>query len=64
MFKHYFEQVEGISFFPLLSLVIFVLFFLGLLIWMLQVNKDYIHEMAELPLKDDQPQSSTLDRKG
>lgn len=57
MFKHYFERVEGIEFFPLLSLVMFVLFFLGLLIWVLKVNKGYINEMAHLPLKDDQVES-------
>jgi len=59
MFKHYFERVEGIEFYPLLSLVIFVLFFVGLLIWVLRVNKGYIREMSNLPLKDDQPLSST-----
>jgi cytochrome c oxidase cbb3-type subunit 4 len=57
MFKHYFERVAGIEFFPLLSLVIFVLFFVGLLIWVFRVNKGYIHEMSNLPLKDDQPLS-------
>lgn len=61
MFKHYFEQVEGIGFFPLLSLFIFVLFFLALLVWVVRVNKNYIREMADLPLKDDQPQPSTLE---
>jgi cytochrome c oxidase cbb3-type subunit IV len=54
MFKHYFERVEGIEFFPLLSLVIFVLFFVALLIWVFRVNKRYIHDMAHLPLSDDQ----------
>lgn len=57
MFKHYFERVEGIEFFPILSLVIFVLFFLALLIWVLKVNKAYINEMAHLPLKNDQAES-------
>ena len=55
MFKHYFERIEGIDFFPILSLLIFVLFFLTLLIWVFRVNKGYVQEMSNLPLKEDQP---------
>jgi cytochrome c oxidase cbb3-type subunit 4 len=55
MFKHYFERIEGIDFFPILSLLIFVLFFLGLLIWVFRVNKGYVQQMSHLPLKEDQP---------
>jgi cytochrome c oxidase cbb3-type subunit 3 len=55
MFKHYFERIEGIDFFPILSLLIFVLFFLTLLIWVFRVNKGYVQDMSNLPLKEDQP---------
>jgi cytochrome c oxidase cbb3-type subunit IV len=58
MFKHYFEQIEGIGFYPILSLLIFFLFFSGLLIWVVRVNKGYVREMAQLPLKNDQPGST------
>jgi cytochrome c oxidase cbb3-type subunit IV len=58
MFKHYFEQIEGIGFYPILSLLIFFLFFSGLLIWVIRVNKGYVREMAQLPLKNDQPGST------
>jgi len=58
MFKHYFEQIEGIGFYPILSLLIFFLFFSGLLIWVMRVNKGYVREMAQLPLKNDQPGST------
>ena len=59
MFKHYFEQIDGIAFFPLLSLMIFFLFFVSLLIWVVKVNKGYIQEMSNLPLAEEQAPSST-----
>jgi cbb3-type cytochrome oxidase subunit 3 len=52
MFKHYFEQVEGIATMPLISLVIFFTFFLGLTVWVLRANKQYLGEVAALPLED------------
>jgi len=52
MFKHYFEQIEGIAVYPLISFGIFFLFFLGLLIWVLCVNKQYINTMREKPLEE------------
>ena len=53
MFKHYFEQIDGIEIYPLIALFVFVGFFLGLLIWVMKANKKYIKEMSELPLEDD-----------
>ena len=53
MFKHYFEQIDGIEIFPMIALFVFITFFLGLLIWVIKANKKYIKEMSELPLEDD-----------
>ncbi|MBD0258638.1 MAG: cytochrome C oxidase Cbb3 [Cytophagales bacterium] len=52
MFKHYFEQVEGIATMPLISLVIFFTFFVGLTVWVIRANKHYLGEMEALPLED------------
>ncbi len=52
MFKHYFEQVEGIATMPLISLVIFFAFFLGLTVWVIRANKQYLGEVEALPLED------------
>lgn len=54
MFKHYFEQIDGIEIFPMIALFVFISFFLGLIIWVLKANKKYIKEMSELPLEDDE----------
>ena len=50
MFKYYFERIENIEIWPIISLIIFFSFFVGLLIWVLKVDKNYIDEMKKLPL--------------
>lgn len=52
MFKYYFEQVENVEVWPIISLVIFLTFFVGLLIWVVKVDKKYIKEMSDLPMDD------------
>ncbi len=59
MFKHYFEQVEGIATMPLISLVIFFTFFVGLTVWVIRANKQYLGEVEALPLEDNTIQDST-----
>lgn len=53
MFKHYFEQIDGIEVFPLIALFIFVMFFVLLLVWVFKVKKGYINTMSNLPLEVD-----------
>lgn len=50
MFKHYFEQVQHIGIFPVISLIIFFSFFLLLILWLIKVDKNHISQMRELPL--------------
>ncbi len=50
MFKYYFEQVEGVAIWPIISLTIFFTFFIGLLWWVMKVDKSYIDEMKNLPI--------------
>ena len=53
MFKHYFERIsEQVAIYPLISLTIFFLFFLGMGIWVATVKKTYIDHMSALPLED------------
>ena len=53
--KHHMETIAGIEIFPLISFVIFFLFFLGLLIWVFRTDKEHIRKMAEMPLGDTSP---------
>jgi hypothetical protein len=50
MFKHYFEQVQNIGIFPVISLIIFFSFFVLLILWLIRVDKNHISEMRHLPL--------------
>jgi cytochrome c oxidase cbb3-type subunit IV len=56
MFKHYFERIAGIETFPVLSLIIFFLFFLGLLIWVIRADTGFIAEMKNVPLDSKETQ--------
>jgi flagellar biogenesis protein FliO len=55
MFKYYFERIQDIEIFPVISLLIFVLFFVSLLIWVVKADKKYIQSMEHLPLQEDKP---------
>ena len=55
MFKHYFDNIQGIEIYPIISLIIFVSFFAGLLVWVFRVDRKYIDRMKELPMDDEHP---------
>lgn len=52
MFKHYFEGAENIAVGPVISLIIFFIFFIVLLYWVFKVDKSFIKKMEEMPLND------------
>ena len=54
MFKHYFEQVENVAVWPIISLSIFFLFFVGLIIYVSKIRKEHVKHMEDMPLKDGQ----------
>ncbi len=51
MFDNIFKTIEGIAVYPVFSLLIFFLFFVGLAIWVLKVDKKYIQKMSEIPFE-------------
>jgi cytochrome c oxidase cbb3-type subunit 4 len=50
--KHNMETIDGVAIFPILSLVIFFVFFLGLGIWVFSYKKEKIDELSNIPLND------------
>ncbi|MFE3867971.1 cbb3-type cytochrome oxidase subunit 3 [Flavobacterium sp. LS2P90] len=52
--KHNMETIEGVSIYPILSLLIFFIFFVGLGIWVFSYKKEKINEMSQIPLNDNQ----------
>jgi cytochrome c oxidase cbb3-type subunit IV len=53
MFKYYFEQINNVAIWPLISLIIFFTFFVGLLVYVWRADKSFINKMKNLPLEDD-----------
>lgn len=60
MFKYYFEQIHNVEVWPIISLSIFFIFFLGLLIWVFKTDKNYILKMSNLPLEGDNSDDTSL----
>lgn len=58
-FIDYLASIGGISVYPLISLVIFFLFFIVLFVYMFRADKKHIEYMAQLPVEaDDQDQNT------
>jgi len=55
--KHNMETIAGIEIYPILSLLIFFLFFVGLGFWVFSYNKEKITELSNIPLKDENNQA-------
>lgn len=51
------ETIDGIATYPMISLLIFFLFFSALFWWVFTTSKERIKEMSEMPLNDQQPKA-------
>ncbi len=51
--KHYFENINGIEIYPIISLVLFFIVFTTMVIIVLKMPKDSIEEISNLPLEND-----------
>ncbi len=59
MFKHYFEQIEGVEIWPIISLILFFTIFIFTVIWILLLDKKYIQKMKGLPFEDEPGETKT-----
>ncbi|OZV68031.1 CcoQ/FixQ family Cbb3-type cytochrome c oxidase assembly chaperone [Winogradskyella aurantia] len=50
--KHHMESITGIEIYPLISLVIFFVFFVILFYWVITAKKDYITKVSNIPLEN------------
>lgn len=55
--KHHMETITGIEVYPLISLIIFVVFFVGLFIWVIKADKKEMDELSQIPLDTNQEKS-------
>ncbi len=52
MEKEVLQNIMGVEIFPVISLIIFMLFFFLILGWIFTLKKQYITEMENIPLED------------
>jgi len=52
MYKNVLQSIDHIAIWPVISFVIFFLFFIGLLWWVFSVDKNFIRKMSEMPLPE------------
>ncbi len=57
-FSSYLETITGVGIFPLLSLLMFVLFFTIVALWAFRAEKQMIDTMKNLPLDSEEIQSA------
>lgn len=58
MYKEVLRSIEHIETMPLISLVVFMLFFIGMFIWVITVDKKYVEHMKSLPFNDEKDKPS------
>jgi cbb3-type cytochrome oxidase subunit 3 len=60
--KQYAETIEGINIYPIISLFIFLLFFIAVLWYVKKMDKNSVEKMSNLPLdlEDDNSYANTF----
>lgn len=51
--KGHMESIDGIEIYPMISLLIFFIFFTALFWWVFTATKEHIKEVSNIPLETD-----------
>lgn len=51
--KNHMDSIAGIEIYPMISLLIFFIFFVGLFWWVFTAKKEYIDRMSDIPLDNE-----------
>jgi len=54
------EGIDGVAIYPIISLLIFFIFFVLLFLWVLTAKKQYIDEVSRLPFDSNNNNNTTL----
>lgn len=54
MFKYIYELIDNVEIYPIISLLIFFVFFVTLLVYVFLVDKGYINKMKNIPLDEEE----------
>ena len=58
--KHHMASIEGVSLYPIISLIICFTFFIILCWWVLSYKKKDLNEISNLPFNDDDQNNNIL----
>ncbi|MEH6763333.1 MAG: CcoQ/FixQ family Cbb3-type cytochrome c oxidase assembly chaperone [Aequorivita antarctica] len=47
------ENIDNVQIYPMISLLIFFIFFVVLFYWVITAKKEHISEVSNIPLEDD-----------
>lgn len=53
MYKEVLRSIENIEIYPVISLLIFLVFFLGVFFWVKTMPKDVVDHLKSLPMEKD-----------
>jgi hypothetical protein len=53
MYKNVLQSIDNVAIWPVISFVIFFLFFLCMLWWVITVDKKLMQKLGEMPLEQD-----------
>jgi len=59
--KHNLETISGVEVYPILSLLIFFLFFVALYTWTYTYKKDKINELSRIPFDGTEENQTNID---
>ena len=51
--KHNLSEIDGVSIYPIISLLIFALFFAIVLTYVIRMKKSRIEELSAIPMEED-----------
>ena len=47
------ENIDGVEIYPMVSLLIFFIFFVALFAWVITAKKEHIKQVSNIPLEED-----------
>jgi len=62
MYKDVLVSIEGIEIYPIIALLIFFSFFVGLCAWFVLADNDRLQRLARLPLDEGEPTAGEENR--
>lgn len=54
------ENIDNVQIYPIISLLIFFIFFVGLFYWVMTAKKEHIEEVSNIPLENNHQNEEIL----